>query len=554
MTPHDTSKPLRSFHWHAPDRASWHCFLLILAGYVFIRVVFYQGIIPSDPLGYIEYARQMVEGGFKLEYHHYNTRFAITIPVAASFALFGIHEASTVLWPLLCSITSLYILFRMGAALFGSRAALLACGLLTALPLDIALSLQILPEPVLTAMLSISVWCFMKGYGENDSVRSSLWLFVAGLAVWGAYSAKILGILMAPILLTYVLIERLPIGRMVWLLAGLFALLIPEYGFYYLKAGDLLFPFHAVDTVHNMQAILVGQDFVTRIVKTYPSMTMLPSIHFGITFLCVYAAVAYGLSDWRRTGLLLLWFGALFVFNVVGSTSVSRYVFLPAEARYLHPVMIPGLLLVGKGLSDIRDPLAHGRLKRMTVAASLSTGVYVVIIGVSLIFAGFGLRRSAHEMSAIEVGKLGDVLRDMQPGILYADKRDVTLLQVLTSGRTLRLQEFPEPGDAESTCHYLKRFQPAAWLLYNWRLILGSKSSVLSPEQREILRRAYEEGALKPVWKHWEKPGPWFYRLADVGVFKRVLGEQHRLEFLQGREDLRGTVVFTVNPDTCRHI
>jgi 4-amino-4-deoxy-L-arabinose transferase-like glycosyltransferase len=200
-----------------PDRVSTYFFIVIVVMYIVLRVAFYQGIVPSDPVGYLQYAKQIAEGEFQLELHHYNTRFGITLPIAFLFMVFGINEATTVMWPFVCSVVTLYLTFRIGTALVGTVAALLACTFLTVLPLDIGLAMQVLPEPIMTAMLCICVWCFYRGIYETNVFKARLWLLGAGMALWGAYSAKITGIFLMPALIGYTIIFGRPLRNLGWL-------------------------------------------------------------------------------------------------------------------------------------------------------------------------------------------------------------------------------------------------------------------------------------------------------------------------------------------------
>jgi hypothetical protein len=73
----------------------------------------------------------------------------------------------------------------------------------------------------------------------------------------------------------------------------------------------------------------------------------------------------------------------------------------------------------------------------------------------------------------------------------------------------------------------------------------------LSAEQRHILRRLYDERAIKAVWQYWAKPEPWFFALARIGFFRQMLGKAEQEEFLEGAEEMRGIVLYEVDPNLC---
>ena len=525
--------------------------------HLLLRVGFYQGILPSDPIFYVHYAQKMATGEFQLEYHHFNTRFALTLPVALFFKIFGTNEFAVALWPLICSTASLYLTFRLGTVLGGPKAGLLASGLLAVLPLDIGISMQLLPEPVLTAMLTACVWCFYNGYHGENTARSRMWLVAAGLALWCAYSAKILGILLGPLLFVYALFQGLRLEKLIWFSLGFLVLLIPEYSFYFIKAGDLFFPFHAISMgvyESDPSVLATHQDLYYRLVKSFPSLTVYPSLPFGVTFLCIYIAAAYSCLSWKQNLLLLLWFGGLLAYNNFGSAMLTRYVVLPPVPRYLHPVVIPGLILLGMTLSKIsfRQSDSAGNPAEVNAVTVFARVVIVVIVSISLFFATFGLRRSYLELSAIELGKLNQFLQANAQGTVYADEKDFSMLRFLMHNQASeRLMRFPEPGVSDSMCDYIHRFPAGAQLLYNWRVI-STDAWLFPPRQRKMLVELHEAGVLKPTWAYWDRPGAWFYKLAGLRFFSRTLGEQERIEFFEGNENVRGVSLFSIDSGFCR--
>ena len=530
-------------------------FFAILAVHLLLRVGFYQGILPSDPIFYVHYAQKLATGEFQLEYHHFNTRFAITLPVAFFFKIFGTNEFAVALWPLICSVVSLYLTFRLGELFGGAKAGLLASGLLAVLPLDIGWSMQLMPEPVLTAMLTACVWCFYNGYHSQNVASSRAWLLAAGVTLWFAYSAKILGVLLGPILVSYALHQGLRFDKLIWFALGFLALLIPEYSFYFIKSGDLMFPFHAISAVHEKapSVIAANQNLYYRLFKAIPRMTIYPSVQFGVTFLFIYLAAAYCCLYWRKYILLLLWFAGLLGYNNFGTSNLSHYVVLGPEVRYLHPVVIPGLILLGLTISDflwMKAPSASNSARRSHITI-LASGVTIALVIMSLLFSAFGIRRSYLELSAIELRRLNQFLQSDTHGIIYTDNKDLTLLRFLMQDQVSeRLMHFPEPAASDNMCDYIHRFPANAQLLYNWRVI-STDAWLFTPRQRKLLVELYEAGALKPTWYYWARPGAWFFKLAKLHLFYRTLGEQGQLEFFEGNESTRGTFIFSIDPTFC---
>ena len=70
----------------SPYKRSKQRSLILLAATVFtvallIRLACFTGLIASDDLGYVNYARQISDGTYELASHHYAIRYGVIVPV-----------------------------------------------------------------------------------------------------------------------------------------------------------------------------------------------------------------------------------------------------------------------------------------------------------------------------------------------------------------------------------------------------------------------------------------------------------------------------------------
>jgi hypothetical protein len=437
------------------------------------------------------------------------------------------------------------------------RAGLTATGILAVLPLDIYLSTQLLPETIMTSMLGVSAWCFYCGVNKaNSNNKIMLWMMCSGMALWFAYSAKIIGLLLGPLLWVYAIQKCLPGHRlaraMIWFTAGLSIFMIPEYVFYYVKKGDLMFPFHTISMgvyAKDPSVLAIEKDLYYRLVKAYLSMTIIPSIQFGITFFCIYISVLWSLTEWRKNLILLLWFAGFLLYINFGSAVMTRYAPLPAVARYLHPVVLPGVILLGVALSKMTQVSLQATFcpPGNKVLRILGTVTLAAIVVSSLMFSMYGLRRSKLELSAIEIRQLSRIIPQLEQKKFYVNAQDFNVLSLLVQDRfASSLAEYPN-SDHGTACDYINHLDPGAYLIYDWRFIYDDW--IVPADLRAVLTQLYSNNALIPVWHYRDRPGEWFYQLLKTPFFFNQIGTQERQEFLNSDEETSGIYIYKINDD-----
>lgn len=514
-------------------------FLGILLLAALVRCVIFSGVSATDPLGYIEYAYRIISDSYHLELHHYNARYAVFLPVAFFMKLFGVNQIAVLVWPVLCSLATFYLVFRLGARIVGTGGALTATWLLAILPVHVRMSTDLLPEPILIFFMTLGVYCFHKGYHHEDERRGAAWIVAAGLALWAAWSAKMIGAFLLPPLLLYGIVVGRRWRRLLLLLFVFAAALFAEFASFHAHSGDWLFRLHAVEAVHEKSpmAIQANRHLLDRLLVDYPRRTILPSFDMGVTFLFIWIAVAWALRRLRRNLILLLWFSFLFAYLNFGSSSLTHYVALPVAARYLLPVIVPGMILLGGMLRDLSVRRGVWRFAVVGLVAALS------LSSLSLAYLGTGSSYTA--LTAKEIAAVSDYLQSHRRGTVYADPRSRRMLQFLMGYDDVGwLKGYPAPAAAEDAEGYRRRFEKGSLLICNNREMnkVGPYAR-LPREQSDLIRRMAQSPSVRPVYHVWERRPALFEWLGRLPVIRSLLPGDLRVEYFVHDGSSRGTDV-----------
>ena len=156
-----------------------HCLqkpLIALAGIVFfalaLRLIFFVGLGFNDDSYYLEYANTIFKGEpFHPIKYVWSVRIGVYLPVVLIWKIFGISEFSTVLFFLLCSISSIIAVYCIGKQLFNTATGLVAAFILSMIPLDIIYATQVGPDVPFSLFACLSILWFLKAYDSDRRYR-----------------------------------------------------------------------------------------------------------------------------------------------------------------------------------------------------------------------------------------------------------------------------------------------------------------------------------------------------------------------------------------------
>lgn len=160
--------------------------IAIVAIALAIRLVFFNGFFGSDDLTYYKRAVELANGEWLSANYNGALRYGFNLPAAFFVAIFGKSAFAANLWPLICSLAEICLVYIFAASAISVRAGWCAALLLAVTPIHIAVSTRIHADSVVSMFVTLS---FVLIYFGATSKRASL-LFAAGLAIGGIYWAK----------------------------------------------------------------------------------------------------------------------------------------------------------------------------------------------------------------------------------------------------------------------------------------------------------------------------------------------------------------------------
>jgi 4-amino-4-deoxy-L-arabinose transferase-like glycosyltransferase len=225
--------------------------LLVLALALLWRVLFFNGEFGSDDGVYAERALDVATGAWSTANYNGALRYGFNIPAGLAVWAFGASRAVVNLWPLLCSLFEVALVYVFARRHLGPTVALCAGLLLGAAPLHIAVATRLHADPVVAFFLTAA---FVSA--EAALRRRSLWLSLMcglslGMVFWTKELVAVVYLAFVPLLWYH---RRFVLGVGV-VLCGLALMLLLHGLLMWWIAGD---PLHAVRVVLGA----VGRNFV----------------------------------------------------------------------------------------------------------------------------------------------------------------------------------------------------------------------------------------------------------------------------------------------------
>ena len=359
----------------SPDPVQWLPLLVVLALAWVLRIVFYQGLVHYDGLVYSHLAERLAEGvspfAKPLPDAWGAVRVGLYVPVALLYRLFGVSHATTVAWPLLCSLLGVAGAYALGKRLAGESAGLFAAFMLAVLPTNVAAGTALLGDgPV--AACSIGIVLFLVRASESTGTRA-LWNAAASLALLG------LGLLCKPIillLLPFLIYFGLgAVNQRAVRGAGIALGVIGLIGYVvYIRAAPP--PHLPTGVVHGFERLAgSAMDLWQRFVSTTPEFSWWAPLWL--------AAFAGSLALGRReTRVPLAWLGLTFAYGELGTRSLATYVPVvwydnDSPARHMLFLAAPAIILTAVFIA----PAVERRAARWIVMGASVVTALVAFLG-----------------------------------------------------------------------------------------------------------------------------------------------------------------------------
>lgn len=317
-----------------------------------LRLLFFVGMARTDDYHYAQAAYNLANGSYQVSGGslHHQARLAIVLPVAASFHLLGVNEYAAELWPLVCSLGSIIVIFYLGKLLFGQRTGLVAALLLSFFPLEVLYSTQLLPDVIQPFLLAMSVLFFLKGQDANSSSASYTWSCLSWLTIGAAFFARESGVVIVLFHVAYILYNRTVRREYLMAAATMGALTVLAGLIYSRLQGDPLVGLRYIAQLIQLGTAEHLYGAARNLAEQWPEyirvlVTGPYFVHF--TILTIIAFVYLLRRREKHLYVPALWLLALLSYLEI----LSSIHYMRRLDRYLTILTIPSLLMVARFLS-----------------------------------------------------------------------------------------------------------------------------------------------------------------------------------------------------------
>lgn len=346
---------------------------LLLRGWMF------SGYVGGDDSAYITQAYLYYTGAMLPPVDHWGLRGLLVLLTAASFSLFGINAFAVGFFPMVVSLSGIFVAYGLGRFAGRTETGLMAAFLVAIFPMEVIFGSHLFPYAFLSVLCSACLLAFMVG---ERSGRPILFL-VCGLLLGMAYLARETALFCGLFFMAWIISERRI--KPAWLLAPLgFAIVFAvECAFYAQIAGHPLYRLQTLAGLGGERSDTIGEVTKSAYLSLQwwvePFIRPIAEQEIGLYFLVfLVAAVRLALRQ-RENRWLLLWIVPILAYTVYGTVSPSEYLPLRRLPRYLSPVVLPMLTVIAVFLLNL-----EGRwLRRAVIGALLLSTVASFLVDVS---------------------------------------------------------------------------------------------------------------------------------------------------------------------------
>lgn len=342
---------------HIDSRPRTVQLLMLLLVASMLRLIFYTGFFGSDEVTYTQAAFKLLEGDWSVSSYVGSNRYGINLPVAASAALFGKSEFSAALYSMVCSLAEIWLLAWMGARLVGSSLALAGAWLLALTPLHVHLAGRLLADAPMALCVTASFLLFFIGEIENRAKS----FFLAGVAAGCAFWIKPAAIFYVAVFVAVPLLMRRWNRAHVWMIFGLFVMILANCALFALLTGEWLYIFRV--SSERMASGYLASELASGKQIDSPGyyIDYLFAKPFHTAWLGPLGVLgAYFALRSRQPAALYICFWALGLILVLSLMPVSLrpLTFVPKQTNYMTLFLAPIALLAALGLQKL------GRMQR----------------------------------------------------------------------------------------------------------------------------------------------------------------------------------------------
>ena len=310
-----------------------------------------DGLAFWDDFTYLSFADQVNKGTFEVTTNHFTSRTAIIYPVAWIVGLFGINELSMTIYPLICGLLLLNLIFWYGYT-YNPWVAILAGIWLVCDYHTITFITHLFPEIPIALMVFVALLSYDFVNRREADIRLMALLLSASL--FGAFLTKTSVFIVVPLFLFlfandyFFQYKNIAFWRLSAILVVFFFVL---NGLYYVEEkGDFFYRFQNISANHEATTKTFFDKSQTTLIKrlTYlPFLGFLRGGFFIPLLLAIPAFFKLRKSDWKLKDSKKIWPIAALLSLISWwfiSTNWKYYSPMPVETRHIT-FIIPMLLM-----------------------------------------------------------------------------------------------------------------------------------------------------------------------------------------------------------------
>lgn len=404
----------------AHKKSAWIIIILVIFCGLAVRAFFFNGgIRGSDAFAYAQYAHDIATSGYDISQikNFYGFRYILLIPTALSYYLFGVNDISSSLFPLLCSLLNIIVIFVIAKRIFNSKTALLAGILLVFYPLDITSATLLGPDSVIPFLSSLAVLCYLMADDEGDGLKRALFFLIAGLFVGLSMSARLTSIFLCGVLFIDQVTRRRRAGPVCWILLGLMIPIAAEAFYYYSVTGDVFYRIHQLT---HLETLVKGAD-PNAIVSLwfYPKVMFAFDLkglaYYGFTWWLVIAGLVWaGVKIDRRVLFLAIWLFVPFLGFEFGTQSLKEMIPIMKNYNYLSLVTGPAIIIAAYFLVNFGKFLSSMTKFKNSIIIT----VFIILIASMNTYGTYRLFLNTRDDAAPYI-KVANYLKKHQARIIY---------------------------------------------------------------------------------------------------------------------------------------
>lgn len=225
---------------------------LIILIALLLREGFFNGPLGSDDIVYLSRSLDVANGIWSNANYNGALRYGYNLPEGLILHIFGLNMFTANLWPLLCSLTEIFVVFNFSWKYISHKTAIIAALFLAFMPLHAAVATRLHADPVVSLFLTLSFTLF---YQAEQEASKKLY-FVTGLSLGWVFWVKELAVLTFFAFFLYPIYIKKIKSDWLFLIAGGLLMLIAHFALMQFVANDM---FHAIKTVlHQVGTSFIG--------------------------------------------------------------------------------------------------------------------------------------------------------------------------------------------------------------------------------------------------------------------------------------------------------